>query len=239
MSSNRTMSFTFYGNCGGCTLPNGKSNPWMFICAVCYHDRHQAAIVRTMDGRIQRIQGGKLEFEMSGLGQDFAPVAVAGDGRVALAATGRGSVLAMGWPRELPLAGGATSIDVRDSVGNEGVKPTPRNPGVKSTPRQGAVSQVTPRSGGIGGEAGGQNAGVNGAGVQNGVSEDGHVATSQGGNSHGEMAVGTPGDSNERSAAISSSGAASSSGVKEYRLHSCRVACMTLLASKGLLFTAR
>eukprot|EP00879_Flechtneria_rotunda_P002831 GHRR01003044.1.p1 GENE.GHRR01003044.1~~GHRR01003044.1.p1 ORF type:complete len:947 (+),score=451.86 GHRR01003044.1:130-2841(+) len=73
--------------------------------AGCYHDRLQAAIVRTLDGRLQHLQGGQLKYEISGLGHDASPMALTGDGRVLLVATSKGSVISVGWPKDPEEAG--------------------------------------------------------------------------------------------------------------------------------------
>eukprot|EP00775_Hariotina_reticulata_P011301 gene11301-11451_t len=68
--------------------------------ALCYSDRHAGVIARTTDGRLQHIQDGRLAFEVSGLGCDSSPMALTGDGRVLLAATSRGSIISVGWPKD-------------------------------------------------------------------------------------------------------------------------------------------
>jgi hypothetical protein len=66
-------------------------------------------------------QDGRLAFEVSGLGSDSAPMALTGDGRVLLAATSRGSIISVGWPRNpaasngsLPSAGFTTAGNLAD-----------------------------------------------------------------------------------------------------------------------------
>ncbi|KAF6260716.1 hypothetical protein COO60DRAFT_1637364 [Scenedesmus sp. NREL 46B-D3] len=71
----------------------------------CYNDRHAAAVVRTMDGRVQHIQDGQLAYELTGLGNDASPLAVTGDGRVVLACTNRGSIISIAWPKDPAAAG--------------------------------------------------------------------------------------------------------------------------------------
>eukprot|EP00878_Enallax_costatus_P010135 GHUV01010580.1.p1 GENE.GHUV01010580.1~~GHUV01010580.1.p1 ORF type:complete len:1050 (+),score=361.27 GHUV01010580.1:412-3561(+) len=73
--------------------------------AACHHDRSSAAVVRTMDGRLQHLQDGHLAFEVAGLGHDASPMALTGDGRVLLAGTSRGSVISIPWPKDPQAAG--------------------------------------------------------------------------------------------------------------------------------------
>ncbi|WIA33170.1 hypothetical protein OEZ86_006317 [Tetradesmus obliquus] len=74
-------------------------------CTACYNDRHAAAVVRTMDGRVQHIQDGQLAYELAGLGNDASPMAITGDGRVVLACTNRGSIISIAWPKDPEAAG--------------------------------------------------------------------------------------------------------------------------------------
>uniref|UniRef100_A0A383W626 Uncharacterized protein n=1 Tax=Tetradesmus obliquus TaxID=3088 RepID=A0A383W626_TETOB len=71
----------------------------------CYNDRHAAAVVRTMDGRVQHIQDGQLAYELAGLGNDASPMAITGDGRVVLACTNTGSIISIAWPKDPEAAG--------------------------------------------------------------------------------------------------------------------------------------
>jgi len=77
--------------------------------AVCCVGRSGGVLARTADGRLQHLVDGALVHEVSGLGREFAPVAETAGGRVMLAATGRGSLISVSWPK--PAAGGDSSWD--------------------------------------------------------------------------------------------------------------------------------
>ncbi|KAF8067333.1 CFAP57 [Scenedesmus sp. PABB004] len=96
--------------------------------ALAHHDRVPAgaAVARTTDGRLQHIQGGQLMYELSGLGSnDSSPVALTAAGRVVLAATARGGVLSVPWPRDAEAAGEAQRDARRSAAADAAAPPCP------------------------------------------------------------------------------------------------------------------
>jgi hypothetical protein len=203
----------------------------------CYSDRHHAAIVRSMDGRLQHISQGHLDYELTGLGQDFAPIALAADGRVVLVGSSKGSLLALPWPKEVPATNGPPfSASLQDLLGG-------------GRAAAGAGGSTSPRKG-LGATQGSLEGTGTFAGAQGGHSPQGTgalAATLMG------AAIGSrPGTAGSQlkttqgsagfngSSTIGRSGGEGGGGdAREFRLHSSRIVAIKVLHSQGLLFTAR
>lgn len=199
--------------------------------------------------------------EVSGLAQDCCPMAMTGDGRVALAATSSGSVISIGWPRhpEAPAPTAADQLLPGDADGFDGllsfsgaspVRPAPASPGARQGPAQykhlsvqvGLASALSPRdhnaaSGASTPGTAAAEAGVHTPARASAPGQASALTTPQGYTPAAAAAAARRGanDGQGPSAAEGRLGA----GWHEYRLHAARITAVKILHHAGIMFTAR
>ena len=210
-----------------------------FSAAACYSDRHHAAIVRSMDGRLQHISQGHLDYELTGLGQDFAPISLAADGRVVLVGSSKGSLLALPWPKEVPATNGPPfSASLQDLLG---ARATSTAAGGSTSPRKGpgAAHAGVMLEGALGGAQSPSPRGTAG-GALAAASLMGAAAASRPGTAGSQLKTTFGSTGFSGGGTMGRVGGEGGGGdAREFRLHSSRVVAIKVLHSQGLLFTAR
>jgi hypothetical protein len=215
------------------------------------------------------VQDGRLVYEASGLAQDCCPLAMTGDGRVALAATSTGSIISIGWPQR-PEPSGTSPSGTTDLVDADGflsfsgaAQLTPASPRVSSPSsklRPGAYQHLSVH---VGAASSGLSPRDRATKTTDsaitprmqvhaaGGAAHGHTGAAAGhaGSKAAAAAAGAPGAHGHVSrpgtgASSVPSGADDSSspvgpGRHEYRLHAGRITAVKILHHAGILFTAR
>lgn len=207
------------------------------------------------------VQDGRLVYEASGLAQDCCPLAMTGDGRVALAATSIGSIVSIGWPQhpEGSAAAGDVVTDLVDADGflsfSGAAQFTPASPQVSSPVsklRPGAYQHLSIH---VGAASSALSPRDRPAKPSDSATTPRMQAHAAGGAVHGAAAGHAGGKAAAAGAHghLSRPGTGSSSaptgyadgssalgpGWHEYRLHAERITAVKILHHAGILFTAR
>jgi hypothetical protein len=184
-------------------------------------------------------------YEASGLSQDCCPIALTGDGRVVLAATGTGSVVSIGWPQH-PIPPAAANQLQEDDLDFDGIL------SFSGAARPSAPSPVAKLSRGF------KNLSVQVGAGSSGSPRDHSNKSTPRMQLQGPVAACSPArsaqvqDSSKASPAAavgaqqhapSCAGGGGTSGLglgrHEYRLHATRITAIKVLHNAGIMFTAR
>lgn len=192
-------------------------------------------------------QDGQLVYEAAGLAQDCCPIAMTGDGRVALAATSSGSVISIGWPRHPEVSAAARADADPGDADFDGMlsfsgaaRPGLASPGASKPGaaqykhlfvQVGAANALSPRDRHA---TSGDSAPRNAACV--GMHSPARVAQGQAGSSHAAP-KGSMAGSGDNSGQGAEGGLGP--GWHEYRLHVGRITAIKVLHHAGIMFTAR
>jgi hypothetical protein len=204
-------------------------------------------------------------YEASGLAQDCCPLAMTGDGRVALAATSAGSIVSIGWPQHPEASAAAVDVatDIVDADGflsfSGAAQFTPASPQVSSPAgklRQGAYQHLSVHVGAASSALSPRDRATKPnetpatprmqkhavGGVVHGAAgaPAGHAGSkaAAAAGAHGHVSRPGTGASSVQSVDADSSSPLGP-GWHEYRLHAGRITAVKILHHAGILFTAR